>query len=135
MNAGDLLFKTGRFNLTVVKDHFINPCCFGEDLAVWLQDKLAANGVESSGPGQEDWGWYLNVSYFRDSYFLGMSGNAHQQSSDEGQWRIIVEKKRSVSQWLRGTGKILENDRMLLLIEEILRSEPDFQEVRREQHL
>jgi len=92
MNACCLLFKTGRFNLTAVKDHFINPCCCGEDLAAWLRDKLVAKGVMSSGPGQEDWGWYLNVNYFRDSYFLGMSGNAHQQGCDGGQWRIIVEK-------------------------------------------
>jgi hypothetical protein len=135
MNARDLLFKTGRFNLTVMKDHFINPCCFGEDLAAWLRDKLVAKGVKSSSPGQEDWGWYLKVNYLRDSYFLGMSGNAHQQGCDEGQWRIIVEKKRSVSQWLRGTGKILENDRVVLLIEEILRAEPNFQEVHRVLHL
>jgi len=135
MNARDLLFKTGRFNLTVMKDHFINPCCFGEDLAAWLRDKLVAKGVKSSGPGQEDWGWYLKVNYLRDSYFLGMSGNADQQGCDEGQWRIIVEKKRSVSQWLRGTGKILENDRVVLLIEEILRAERNFQDVHRERHL
>jgi hypothetical protein len=135
MNAHDLLFKTARFNLIVVKDHFINPCCFGEDLAVWLRDKLVEKGVKSSAPSQEDWGWYLNVNYFQDSYFLGMSGNADQQGGDKGEWRIIVKKKRSLWQWLSGKGKILEDDCMLRLIEEILTAEPDFREIHRESHL
>jgi hypothetical protein len=32
MNALRILFKTNRFNLSKVGEHFINPCCFGENL-------------------------------------------------------------------------------------------------------
>src|SRR6266513_835232 len=40
MNALDILFRSGSFNLSKVGEHFINPCCFGEDLAAWLRIKL-----------------------------------------------------------------------------------------------
>lgn len=41
----DILFDTNRFNLSEVKEHFINPGCFGEDLAVWLRAKLIERGI------------------------------------------------------------------------------------------
>lgn len=31
MTSFDILFETDRFNASVVKEHFINPCGFGED--------------------------------------------------------------------------------------------------------
>jgi hypothetical protein len=74
MNARHILFKTGRLNVSKVGEHFINPCCFGEDLAAWLRIKLADRGATVGPPGQEDWGWYLRVKYDGDSYFLGNSG-------------------------------------------------------------
>jgi hypothetical protein len=45
-----LLFETDRFNLSEVGDHFINPTCFGEDLAAWLRTKLIEQGVEAGEP-------------------------------------------------------------------------------------
>jgi hypothetical protein len=44
-----ILFKTSLFNLTKIEEHFINVCCFGEDLAVWLRIKLI--DVVSNVPG------------------------------------------------------------------------------------
>jgi hypothetical protein len=41
MTSFDILFQTNRFNLSEAKEHFINPCCFGEDLAEWLPEQLA----------------------------------------------------------------------------------------------
>jgi hypothetical protein len=59
MNALQILFKTSRFNLSKVGEQFINPCCFGEDMTVWLRIKLAEKGIATSQPYQEDWGWEL----------------------------------------------------------------------------
>jgi hypothetical protein len=36
MNALHILSRTNRFNLSKVGAHFVDPCCFGEDLAAWL---------------------------------------------------------------------------------------------------
>jgi hypothetical protein len=132
MNANHILFTTNRFNLSVVKQHFINPCCFGEDLAAWLRQKLTEKGVNVSQPGQEDWGWYLKTRLEETSYFLAMSGNPDQPRTDLGEWRVIVERNRTVWQRLRGRGKIDSRDRMTELIEEILRTQNDCGNVHRE---
>ena len=85
----------------------INPCCFGEDLASWLRPKLAEKNIEAAAPYQEDWGWELPARCVRDSYYLCMSGNADDSRKDEGEWRIIVEKRRSIWELLTGKGKIM----------------------------
>jgi len=136
MNARHVLFRTQRFNLSITNAHFINRDCFGEDLAAWLKDKLIDRGRDVPQLGQEDWGWYLKVKCDKESYFLGMNGipiETDQNQKDFGEWRIIVKKNRSIGQWLGNKGKISADDKMLVLIEEILRSEPDFADVHQEE--
>ncbi len=80
MNRFDILFETDRFNVSQVKEHFINPCCFGEDVAQWLREKLAEKGAVTGTPGQED--------------FVGVTG-FHKEgalNANEGEWRIMVKK-------------------------------------------
>jgi len=135
MNALRILFKTNRFNLSKVGEHFINPCCFGEDLAAWLRIKLSERNVEVRESYQEDWGWELPATQESDSYYLCMSGNSDELSTnkDDGEWGIIIEKRRSIGQRLRGVGKIAANAKMVGTIEEILRAEPAIREVHREE--
>lgn len=66
-----------------------------------------------------------------DSYYLCMSGNADESPvhEDLGEWRIIVEKKRSLLQRLSGKGKISAHDKMATLIEKILSTEPGIQDI------
>lgn len=132
MNAWDILFRTSRFNLSVVKPHFINPCCFGEDLAQWLSGKLTEKKIEASQPGQEDWGWYLKTSQSGNSYFLGMNGVADKNSAhrDEGEWRIIVQRKRTLWEWFTRRGRITDRDPLILAIQAILHSESEFRDIR-----
>src|SRR5262249_19161373 len=134
----DLLFETNRFNLSEVKEHFINPCCFGEDLANWLRAKLSERGIEVDEPGQEDWGWYVRAKHGECWYFLGMSGNADESGpdKDEGEWRIMVEEGKwqfpgeGLWQRLRGKTKNCDAAVMKRFIFEILEREPDFRNVR-----
>jgi hypothetical protein len=56
MTRCDILFETAQFNVSEVKEHFINPCCFGEDLAEWLRRQLTANGITAGPAYQEDLG-------------------------------------------------------------------------------
>lgn len=46
----DIFFETSRYNLSEVKEHFIDDRCVGEDIAAWLHAKLHERGVEASGP-------------------------------------------------------------------------------------
>jgi hypothetical protein len=132
MNALHLLFRTDRFNLSKIGKHFINPCCFGEDLAAWLQGKLRESGVEICEPYQEDWGWELPVRRGAQGYYLCMSGNTDESAAnpDKGEWRIIIEKKRSLRQRLTGDGKITRNDEMVALVQQILSREHGMSDVR-----
>ena len=89
--------------------------------------------VDASQPYQEDWGWELPAKYGSDAYYLCMSGNA-EDSSANNEWRIIIEKKRSIAQRISGKGKITADDGMMMrLVEDILRSEPTIHDVYREE--
>lgn len=132
MNALHILFRSDRFNLSKVGEHFINPCWFGEDLAAWLRPKLAEKKIETGPPYLEDWGWELPATKRPDSYYLCMSGNADNPGNDEGEWRIIVEKRRWIWERLTGEGKILAGDAVVTLIEQILSNEPAIKNLRRE---
>lgn len=51
-----LTVETERFEHRDVKPHFINPCCFGEEFAAWLSDRLSglvAAGFDIGAPIQE----------------------------------------------------------------------------------
>lgn len=80
-------FSTDIFNTTIVHEHFINDCCFGEDVGEWLKSRLEAKGYEIDDPGQEDWGWYLGcvkdgVTYMLCLYFM--------EEDEEPFWQIVV---------------------------------------------
>lgn len=134
MTRRDFLFSTDRFNLSKVKEHFINPCCFGEDLASWLHERLQIVGLTVDEPGQEDFGWYLGARLGADRYLLTISGNPDEenQTTNRGEWRISVEKHRSF--WERITGKnlLVPTDPVLTAVEGLLRATSDFQNLRTE---
>ena len=125
MNAPHIVFRTGHFNVSQVGAHFINPCCFGEDLTIWLADRLREKGIAAPEPYQEDWGWELPVNSRGRKYYLCVSGNADGNSAhrDEGEWRVIVEKRRSIRERFTGKGKITLDDGILVLLREILMSD------------
>lgn len=45
-------FTSSYFNTTEPKDYFINPCCFGDDVAKWLIEQFKDRGVDTDeNPG------------------------------------------------------------------------------------
>jgi hypothetical protein len=130
----DLLFETDRFNLSEVKSNFINPCCFGEDLAVWLRARLLERGYEVIEPGQEDWGWYIEAEIAGVRYFIGIGGNADESSekSDQGEWRIMVESPRSFWEKLKRKNKESHTADMVSVIQDLIKAETDFRNLRLE---
>ena len=130
----DILFEANRFNLSEVQPHFINDTCFGEDVAAWLRDKLLALGISATVPDQEDWGWYIEATYAGAIYFIGVGGNQQPGASDKnaGEWRIMIERHRSVWDKLTGKNTITPNDALLVIIRGIIDAEPGFRNVRQE---
>jgi hypothetical protein len=68
--------ETDLFEHRTVKPHFINPCCFGEDFAAWLKQRLASGpdwGFQFSEPIQEDYGWGFWASHGSARYWIAVS--------------------------------------------------------------
>jgi hypothetical protein len=62
-------FQSTSFNTAEQREYFINPCCFGDDLARWLIDRLRSTGIDTDAePGQEDFGWYFNFKLGENVY-------------------------------------------------------------------
>jgi hypothetical protein len=89
----ELTIETERFEHREVKPHFINPCCFGEDFAAWLRERLAPlreRGFEVSDPIQEDYGWGLWVSRGKDPFWIALSFVGEGPTEEPGQWIVSV---------------------------------------------
>jgi hypothetical protein len=130
----DILFETDRFNVSEVKEHFINPCCFGEDLAGWLRQALTEKEITTWAPGQEDWGWYLFAERGSERYFLGVGGYRKEGALNENdaEWRIMVRRRRTIWDRLRGRNQITDTDPMLSIIEGLLGEQTDVRNITRE---
>ncbi|MRI91089.1 hypothetical protein FGE12_23280 [Aggregicoccus sp. 17bor-14] len=70
-----MTFRSDRFNTSEPREHFINPECFGDDVAAWLIQELRACGVDADPePGQEDFGGFLRyrVGGIPHCFLLGL---------------------------------------------------------------
>jgi len=127
----DILFTTDRFNLSQPKEHFINECCYGDDMAAWLRGKLSGLGIHATEPRQEDWGWYMEVGHGQYTYFVGIGGNAENESSGNlGEWRLMVEKHRSLKEKLTGKNQLAENEEIISILKRLVEDAPDMKFIR-----
>ena len=116
-----LVFETARFNLSRARQHFINPCCFGDDLAEWLEPRLEVQGVSVIDLYQEDWGWEMKCEVDDYVYFIGISGIPEREGSNFGQWRLLFTKQRSFIERLAGKNRLDRNEPIILLVKELIR--------------
>ncbi len=83
----------------------VNPGVYGFELASWLSQELARNGVVTSYPIGEDWGWLLE--HAADGGATVTIGCASQTDPAGGYaaspvaWSVFVEARRA----LRSRGK------------------------------
>lgn len=89
-------FESTAFNMTEPKDYFINPCCFGDDLAEWLIKELRKLGMKADEkPGQEDFGWYLDFEVAGIGHTL-VIGHRPTGENEAGTWIGWLERKRGL---------------------------------------
>ena len=87
-------FESTAFNMTEPKDYFINPCCFGDDVAEWLILELRKRGMRTDEkPGQEDFGWFLNFEAAGVGHTF-VIGHRPTGESEVGTWIGWLERKR-----------------------------------------
>jgi hypothetical protein len=122
----DVIFSSDRFNLSEPREYFINDCCFGDDVARWLVERLQSRGLTATRPDQEDWGWYFDVYFGESCYFVGVGGAPDEDVplNNQGQWRLIVEKHRTLRQRLAGANKLRDDDAFIGVLKDIVSGEP-----------
>lgn len=82
--------------MTKARDYFINPRCFGDDVAEWIIGELRKQGMKTDEkPGQEDFGWYLNfeAAGIDHTFVIGHRPNGETES---GTWIGWLERKRGL---------------------------------------
>lgn len=114
------IFDSDAFNLTEPKDYFINPICFGDDLALWLLGKLEERDfVIDKKPGQEDFGWYILYEVDGIPYCVVIGGY------EETRWWIEIERHLGFLGSLTGGRKRNISDAAVKAIHDILATAPE----------
>lgn len=128
-NKGFIL-ATNRFNVSVVGPHFINPCCFGEDLARWLRSSLRERGIETDQERQEDWGWYFYARFEGRRYRIDVAhgtplGVAPKQQ-EPAEWHLTLSRRRSLLEKILRRNKVNASESFAIVLEQVLKGETDF---------
>ena len=93
-------FRSNKFNTSTSKPNYINPECFGDDLAEWLGRELFNAGIATDSKiGQEDFGWYLGFQCgpYKYDFVVGYNPDGH--------WMGWLERRRGLIASLFGARK------------------------------
>lgn len=83
-------FQTRLFENKVVKPHFINPICFGEDVAAWLIARLPQPPFVVSEPIQEDYGWGFWTQVNGEPYWTAITVGEDTLGQEIATWMVTV---------------------------------------------
>jgi hypothetical protein len=123
-------FKSTAFNMTERKPYFINDCCYGDDVALWMIGELAKQGVITSvEPGQEDFGWYLTFEIATRRFTFCVSFRADDINAG-ATWIGFIERSCSPLEALFRMHKRGITVAAQILIDQVLRSSPQIHEIR-----
>lgn len=109
-------FTSSEFLPTLPEECQGNPGVYGFELAFWLARMLAKQGIVTSYPLGEDWGWLIEYSSPAEAEFtIGCSSMAEE---DEGyrqipiQWSVFIQPHTSIRQKLKGVSHDAEVQRL-----------------------
>jgi hypothetical protein len=89
-------FQSTSFNMTDAKANFINPTCFGDDVATWLITRLRSAGIETAPePSQEDFGWYFDFKVPEGDHCLVL-GHRPADGDEPAIWIGWLERRRGL---------------------------------------
>ena len=120
-------FRTAKFDVRAEDPNPINPIA-GQSALNWLRVELGKAKYTATEPDTEDWGWYIDVQGEGVSYLVGASADA-ESSTPDVEWVIQVHKHRSLKAKLLGQNKLAADDPLVVLIEGLVRADPQFSDV------
>jgi hypothetical protein len=119
-------FESEKFLPYLPEECQANPGVYGFELALWLSRELAGNGVITSYPLGEDWGWF--IEYIQDEIEI-MVGCSSQTGAGEGYcgkpitWGVFVKPRLSIKQRLKGKSPAGPMEHLIAAIRHALESE------------
>jgi hypothetical protein len=121
-------FRTSSFNTSEVRDYFINDCCFGDDLAKWMMERLRSTGIETgSEPEQEDFGWYFEFTVAGEKHCCILG---YQPDEPEGVWHLWLERSRGLLGSLVGRRAHGIEPAAVSAINDVLHAAPEIHDLR-----
>jgi hypothetical protein len=117
-------FTSTAFNNSEARPYFINECCYGDDLAKWMIGRLRERGIETSEPGQEDFGWYF------DFLVAGVWHCCVLGAEHEGEWHLWLERSRRFFGSILGLRKVGITPAAVEAIRDVLTGAPEIQDLR-----
>ncbi len=128
-------FKADKFNCKIIKDYFVNDCCFGDDLCSWLIAEFTAAGCKCDDkPQQEDFGWFFNLYPGKGKHRLVCGYQSETAYTDahkgEGNWLVWIEHSKNFISSLLGGGHENIDFELLKLLHKILKDSTDVLEIR-----
>jgi hypothetical protein len=135
-----ITFKTSRFDVTQETPNESNALA-GQSVLNWLRDELAKHQYESTVPGEEDWGWYIDVKGPGGSYLVGACAEVeYRDAEDEAlsydvaqnevhDWTLQIHKHRTVMEKLLGKNKLAADDLLCAQVERFVQSDSSLKEI------
>ena len=121
-------FLSDAFNRIEQRENFINPCCFGEDLARWVIPRFTdAHLKVDPEPCQEDWGWEVFVTCDGKEFFIGIG--QYELDSELG-WLCFVESRLPFYKKWVGATDTAEQQRVCNSFHSVLVSAPEIRDIR-----
>ena len=121
-----IFVSTDLFEVTTVGEDFINPRCFGEDFARFLREKLVKEGITSSDPIQEEFGWVLLLGEAPQRLTLSLGVLDDSIGQIPAVWRVDLAFEKALNglgAWFRRVPET-ELDSTFGLVQSLLSTDP-----------
>jgi len=119
-------FDSDRFLPYLPEECQSNPGAYGFELALWLSQGLAKQGLISGYPIGEDWGWFIEYTDGDTEITLGCGSEAVEGDGYKGKplhWRVFVRQSMSLKQRLRGNGESIKVSEFAKAVVSLLQAE------------
>jgi hypothetical protein len=126
-------FQTSIFDISQEAPNPLNPIA-GQSMLFWLKHQLINAQYKVTEPDAEDWGWYIVVSRMEESYLVGASAETDNTNLPID-WVIQVHKNRSLKDKIFGKSKLLSNDPLFVLIENLICNDSNFENIEVDYHV
>jgi hypothetical protein len=118
--------ETDLFEFRIVKENFINPCCFGEDFGSWLRSKISLpEEFALDDLLQEDYGWGFFVNHPKGAIWVSLGCATEAPAEGPAKWIVTVtwHDLNLVRRWFRSADESVF-DLVAGAVWSALRSEP-----------